>query len=195
MDMSHSRLSPKRRKSRAKKRKPRIWYNEKLEQPHQQLCLYMCFKDQHQFREALLRLHITHARDFRYHKNSDQRIIACCKQDHCQFCIVAAVIKWEKTFAIKKMRLEHTCPTNKKKSRISEKWLAKTYESLFTSDPATSIHTLIDNYREKYGVDVTRHMAYRAKNLVVEAMLGEHKKQYPRLRYYSQTIMDTKPGS
>ena len=30
--------------------------------------------------------------------------------------------------------------------------------------------------------DVPRHMAYRAKYLVVEAVLGEHKKQYPRLR-------------
>ncbi|KAE8803257.1 hypothetical protein D1007_20837 [Hordeum vulgare] len=102
---------PKGRKSRAKKRKARIWYNDTLEHPHQQLCLYMCFKDQHQFREALLSLHITQARDFRYHRNSDQRIIACCKQDHCQFCIVAAVTKGEKTFAIKKMRLENTCPT------------------------------------------------------------------------------------
>ncbi|KAE8782356.1 hypothetical protein D1007_44274 [Hordeum vulgare] len=192
---SPSFVLPKGRKSKAKKRKPRSWYNDKLEQPHQQLCLYMCFKDQHQFREALLSLHITQAIDFRYHRMSDQRIIACCKQDHCQFCIVAAVIKGEKTFAIKKMRLEHTCPTNTEKSRISAKWLAKTYESLFRSDPTTSINTLRDNCREKYGVDVGRHMAYRVKNLVVEAVLGEHKKQYPRLRDYAQTIMDTNPGS
>ncbi|KAE8787406.1 hypothetical protein D1007_38569 [Hordeum vulgare] len=186
---------PKGRKSRAKQRKPRIWYNDKLEQPHQQLCLYMCFKDQHQFREALLSLHITQARDFRYHRNSDQRIIACCKQDHCQFCIVATIIKGENTFAIKKMWLEQTCPNNTEKSRISAKWLAKTYESLFRSNPTTSIHTLIDNCTEKYGVDVTRHMAYTAKNLVVEVVLGENKKQYPRLRDYAQTIMDTNPGS
>ncbi|XP_073360475.1 uncharacterized protein [Aegilops tauschii subsp. strangulata] len=46
-----------------------------------------------------------------------------------------------------------------------------------------------------YGVDVPRHMAYRAKTLAVEAVLGEHKKQYPRLRDYAQTIMDTNPGS
>ncbi|KAE8815484.1 hypothetical protein D1007_06944 [Hordeum vulgare] len=186
---------PKGRNSRAKKRKPRILYNDKLEQPHQQLCLYMCFKDQHQFREALLSLHITHARYFRYHKNSDQRIIACFKQEHSQFCIVAAIIKGEKSFAIKKMRLEHTCPTNTEKSRISAKWFAKTYESLFRSDPTTSIHTLMDNCREKYGVDVGRHMAYRAKNHFVEVVLGEHNKHYPRLRDYAQTIMDTNPCS
>ena len=93
---------PKGRKSRAMKRPARIWYNEKLEQPHQQLCMHMCFKNQQQFRDALLSLHITQARNFRYHRNSDKRIIVCCKQEHCQFFIVAAVIKGEKTFAIKK---------------------------------------------------------------------------------------------
>jgi hypothetical protein len=47
----------------------------------------------------------------------------------------------------------------------------------------------------KYGVDVPKLMAYRAKNLAIDDVLGEHKKQYPRLRDYSQTVMDTNPGS
>ena len=93
------------------------------------------------------------------------------------------------------MNLEHTCPTTTESSRVSAKWLAKTYESLFRSDPTTSIQTLIDACNEKYGVEVPKHMAYRAKNLVVEAVLGEHKKQYPRLRDYAATIMQTNPGS
>nr|XP_040249765.1 nucleolin-like [Aegilops tauschii subsp. strangulata] len=53
-DDGHELLSfvlTKGRKGRAKKRKPRIWYNDKLQQPHQQLCLYMCFKDQQKFRD------------------------------------------------------------------------------------------------------------------------------------------------
>ncbi|KAE8806570.1 hypothetical protein D1007_17386 [Hordeum vulgare] len=183
------------KKSRAKKTKPRIWYNEKLEQPHHQLCMSMCFKNRQQFREALLSLHITHARNFRYHRNSHKRIIACCKQEKCKFCIVAALIKGENTFAIKKMRLQHTRHTSTEFSWVSPKWLAKTYESLFRSDPSTSITTLIDRCQENYGVDVPRHMAYRAKNLDVEVVLGEHMRQYPRLRDYAQTIMDTIPGS
>ncbi|KAE8808798.1 hypothetical protein D1007_14899 [Hordeum vulgare] len=104
-------------------------------------------------------------------------------------------MKGEKTFATKKMRLHHTCSSSTELSRVSAKWLAKTYESLFTSDPSTSIATMIDNCQEKYGVDMPMHMAYRAKNLVVEVVLGEHKKQYHRLRDYTQTIMDTNPGS
>lgn len=186
---------PKKRKSRAKQRPPRKWYNEKMEAPHEQLCLQMCFKDQHQFREALLNLHITQGRNFKYHRNSDQRIIVECNQKHCNFFMVAAVIKGETTFVIKKMRIKHTCPISTETTRVSAKWLAQKYESLFRSDLTTGIQTLIDACMEKYGVDVPKSMAYRAKNLAIDAVLGDHKKQYPRLKDYAQTVMDTNPGS
>ena len=186
---------PKKRKSRAKQRPPRKWYNEKMEAPHEQLCLKMCFKDQHQFREALLNLHITQGRNFKYHRNSDQRIIVECNQKHCNFFMVAAVIKGETTFVIKKMRIKHTCPISTETTRVSAKWLAQKYESLFRSDLTTGIQTLIDACMEKYGVDVPKSMAYRAKNLAIDAVLGDHKKQYPRLKDYAQTVMDTNPGS
>ena len=185
----------KKRKSRAKKRPARKWYNEKMEQPHEQLCMKLCFRDQHQFREALLNLHITQARNFRYHRNSDQRIIVECTDKQCQFFMVAAVIKGEKTFVIKKMRLEHTCPSTTETTRVSAKWLAQKYEHLFRSDITTGIQTIIDACMEKYGVDVPKCMAYRAKNIAIEAVLGDHKKQYPRLKDYAQTVMDTNPGS
>ncbi|KAE8775421.1 wd repeat-containing protein 43 [Hordeum vulgare] len=188
-------LLPKKRKSGAKQRPPRKWYNEKMEQPCEQLCLKMCPKDQHQFREALLNLHITQGRNFKYHSNLDQRIIVQCKQEHCNFFMVATAIKGETTFVIKKIRIEHTCPVSTDTTRVRAKWLAVKYESLFRSDITTGIHTLIDACMEKYNVDVPKSMAYRAKNLAIEALLGEHKKQYPRLRDYAQTVMDTNPES
>ncbi|KAE8767754.1 hypothetical protein D1007_60859 [Hordeum vulgare] len=93
------------------------------------------------------------------------------------------------------MRIEHTCHVSTNTTRVSAKWLAVKYESLFRSDIITGIQTLIDACMEKYGVDVPKTMAYRAKNLAIEVVLGEHKKQYPRLRDYAQTVMDTNPGS
>ena len=186
---------PNKRKSRANKRPARKWYNEKLEQPHEQLCMKLCFRDQHQFRDALLNLHITQVRNFKYHRNSDQRIIVECRDKQCQFFMVAAVIKGEKTFVIKKMRLEHTCPSTTETTRVSAKWLAQKYEHLFRSDITTGIQTIIDACNEKYGVDVPKCMAYRAKNIAIDAVLGDHRKQYPRLKDYAQTVMDTNHGS
>ncbi|KAE8800009.1 hypothetical protein D1007_24483 [Hordeum vulgare] len=178
-------VPPKKRKSREKKRPARKWFNEKMDQPHEQLCLKLCFKDHHQFRDALLNLHITQSRIFKYHRNSDPRIIVECREKQCQFFMAAAVIKGEKTFVIKKMRLDHTCPTSTETTRVSAKWLAWKYEHLFRYDPTTHIQTIIDVCMEKYGVDVPKSMAYRAKNIAIEAVLGDHKLQYPRLRDYA----------
>jgi hypothetical protein len=104
-------------------------------------------------------------------------------------------IKGEKTFVLRKMWLDHTCATTTDSSRVSAKWLTRTYENLFKSDPNTNIQTLIDNARHQYGVEVPRMMAYRAKKIALDAVLRDHREQYFRLRDYAQTVVDTKPGS
>ena len=65
------------------------------------------------------------------------------------------------------MNLKHTCPTTIESPRVSAKWFAKTYGSLFRSDPTTSIQTLIDACQEKYGVEVPNPL----KHLVVTNIL------------------------
>jgi hypothetical protein len=48
---------PKGKKSRAKKMKARMWYDELRLQPEERLCLKLCFVDVYQFRRALQQLH------------------------------------------------------------------------------------------------------------------------------------------
>jgi hypothetical protein len=151
----------------------------------------MFFRDVHQFRHALINLHIAQNRDYHYHKNSNVRIIVDCLKENCPFYMVASEIKNEKTFMIRKMRLEHSCET----TRASAKWLAQTYEHLFRSDPNTCIQTIINGARLQHGVEVPRMMAYMAKNFALDAVLGDHREQYYRLRDFAQTIVDTNSGS
>ena len=66
---------PSGRKSRAKKRKPRVWYDENRLQPEDQLCLKMCFTYVSQFRKAVQNLHIAQLRNCYYHRNEPKRII------------------------------------------------------------------------------------------------------------------------
>jgi hypothetical protein len=120
-------LPPKGRKSRAKKRAERNWYDERRLQAHEQLCLHMCFRDVNQFREALINLHIAQNRNYNYHRNSNVRVIVDCLQENCPFYMVASEIKNEKTFVIRKMQLEHTCETTNESTRVSAKWLARSY--------------------------------------------------------------------
>ncbi|KAE8799147.1 RNA-dependent RNA polymerase 1 [Hordeum vulgare] len=47
-------------KSRAKKKKQRVWYDEKRENPQEQFVKKLCFLDVSQFRRALLTFHVSH---------------------------------------------------------------------------------------------------------------------------------------
>ena len=186
---------PSGRKSRAKKRKPMNWYDERRLQPEEQLCLQMCFRDVYQFREALQTLHIAQLRNFEYHRNCKDRVIAKCSEEGCPFYMVGSEIKGEKTFCLRKLNMEHTCPTSGEGCRVSGKWVAKLAEKSLRIDPRTGIEAVIDTTKEKFGVDVPKMMAYRAKRKALETVLGDHIKQYRRIRDYLQTVMDTNTGS
>ena len=183
------------RKSRAKKMKPRMWYDDRRRNPHEQLCLKMCFINAQQFRDALISLHIAQSRNYAYHRNSNVRVTVHCIHESCPFHMVASEIKGEKTVCIRKMVLQHTCNTSTETSRVSAKWLAENYEGMFRSDPHTNIQSLIDLALKEYGIEVPKMMAYRAKNLALDAVLGDHRRQYHRLRDFAQTVIDTNPGS
>jgi hypothetical protein len=188
-------VPPKGRKSRAKKMPLRKWYDERRLKAHEQMCVKMCFTSVHQFRDALINLHIAQSRNYRYHRNSNVRVIVQCIKDKCPFYCAASEIKGEKTFVIRKMHIDHTCETTTDSTRVSARWLARTYENAFRSDPNASIQTLIDSCRQQHGVEVPKMMAYRAKNMALDAVLGDHREQYVRIRDFAQTVIDTNPGS
>jgi hypothetical protein len=125
---------------------PRFWYDEHRENPEQQFMLKICFRDAYQFRDALARLHLVQLRNFHFHRNSPERIIVRCEERDkydCQFYMVASVIKNERTFCIKKMHLQHTCPTDLARSRMNSKWLSNAYVDKFKLD----INTCISPYK------------------------------------------------
>jgi hypothetical protein len=43
-------------------------------------------------------------------------------------------------------------------------------------DPRTSVETLMENAKEKYGVEVGKVMAYRARNKALQVVLGDQVK-------------------
>ena len=190
-------MQPKARKSGAKKAKPRVWYDEDTENAEQQFMQSLCFRVVKQFGEALSRLHIVQQRNFHCHGNYPDRIIVRCKEDkyNCEFYMTSSKVKNEKIFCIKKIHLEHICPTKTTGTRVNTKWLSNAYVDKIRSDPNTNITSIIDTARKDYGVTVHKRMAYRAKIKAREKVLGDHKKQYYRIRDYLQTIIDKNPGS
>lgn len=54
---------------------------------------------------------------------------------------------------------------------------------------------LMDQAMREYGVDVSKIKAYMARSKAYEKVLGNHKKQYLRIRDYLQTVINTNLGS
>ena len=90
-------------------------------------------------------------------------------------------IAGETTFCIRKMHLDHTCATSGENCRVNCKWLAKTAEQSFRADPHTGVETVMDNAKQKYGVEVGKVMAYRARRKALKVIIGDDLKQYRRI--------------
>ncbi|CAM0945121.1 unnamed protein product [Alopecurus aequalis] len=187
------------RRRKTKKLKKRQWYDPNRADPQQQFCLKLCFKDVYEFRIALRNFHITQLRDFAYHRNTPSRIIVNCTEQGraqgCPFALTASTIAHESTFCIRKFRNKHTCIPHGENTKVSINWLAGTSMEAIRTDANTCVDTLIENAKKRYGVEVSRSIAYRARRKAFDAVVGDQEAQYTRLRDYLQAIIDTNPGS
>ena len=89
----------------------------------------------------------------------------------------------------------HTCPSVSESTKVTAKWVAKHCEEAVRNDPNTTITTIINTAKSKYGVEISTHMAYRARKAAKNVVLGDQKAQYTRIRDYLQAVLDTNPGS
>ena len=61
-------------------------------------------------------------------------------------------------------------------------------------DIGTPITTIMQNLKKKYGVEISTHMAYRARKQALKVVQGDQGGQYTRIRDYLQAVLDTNPG-
>ncbi|KAE8769600.1 hypothetical protein D1007_58784 [Hordeum vulgare] len=191
-----SEIATRKHKSRAKPLKERVYYDEMKENAHEQFQLELCFHNVTQLRKALDDYHIAYRRNFTYLKNNQDRVVVCCSSEGtCSFMIYSSEIEGESTHCIRQILLPHTCGTTTDTSRIKSTWIAKKYEDMVRSDPTMNITALIDVVMREHGVEISKHMAYRAKNKALEAIEGHEDMQYLRIRDYLQTTVRRLPDA
>ena len=188
-------ILPNGRKSRAYKAQPRKWYSEERENPEEQFCRKLCFLNVYQFRRALQTFHISQNRNYDFHRNCNDSIIVVCTNVKCPFYIAPSVIANETTFCIRKANLLHTCPAVAENTKVTGKWVAHQCEDMLRIDIGTPITTIMQNLKKKYGVEISTHMAYRARKQALKVVQGDQRGQYTRIRDYLQAVLDTNPGS
>nr|XP_020146808.2 uncharacterized protein LOC109732028 isoform X2 [Aegilops tauschii subsp. strangulata] len=62
-------------------------------------------------------------------------------------------------------------------------------------DIGTPITTIMQNLKKKYEVEISTHMAYRARKQALKVVQRDQRGQYTRIRDYLQAVLDTNPGS
>ncbi|KAM0857193.1 hypothetical protein ACQ4PT_048645 [Festuca glaucescens] len=149
------------------------------------------------FRRALRTYHIAQLRNFEYWRNNSDRIIVLCPRADtgCPFYMSASKIAHEQTFCIRKILGVHTCIASGQHTKVTIDWLAKQSEQAVRIDPNTTVDTLIDNAKQKWGEPIPKRKAYRARKIAFSVVMGDQKAQYTRLRDYLQAVIDTNPGS
>ncbi|XBH97531.1 hypothetical protein VPH35_127187 [Triticum aestivum] len=170
-------ILPNGRKSRAYKAQPRKWYSEERENPEEQFCRKLCFLNVYQFRRALQTFHISQNRNYEFHRNCNDSIIVYCTNVKCPFYIAASVLANESTFGIRKANFLHTCPAVAENTKVTAKWVAHQCEDMLRIDIGTPITTIMQNLKKKYGVEISTHMAYRARKQALKVVQGDQRGQ------------------
>ncbi|KAM0904206.1 hypothetical protein ACQ4PT_018170 [Festuca glaucescens] len=113
----------------------------------------------------------------------------------CPFYMSASKIAHEQTFCIRKVLGLHTCIAHGENTKVTIDWFSKQSDQAVRTDPNTTVDTLIDNAKQKWGVQIPKSKSYRARKIAFSVVMGDQKAQYTRLRDYLQAVIDTNPGS
>ncbi|XP_070017018.1 uncharacterized protein [Nicotiana sylvestris] len=127
--------------------------------------------------------------------NEPTRVRVKCKKASCPWLLVASYDSRTKDFVVKNYNPVHKCdPTNRNKL-CNSKFLAKRFNERIKEQPNIRIFKFQELIRKKLGLYVGRTVCRRAKNIVLNEIMGDHKLEYGRILDYRDELFRFNPGS
>ncbi|KAI8566916.1 hypothetical protein RHMOL_Rhmol02G0079600 [Rhododendron molle] len=157
--------------------------------------LGMIFANATLFRAALRKHTIQNGTEFTFVKNDGDRVTAVCSNG-CGWRVHASYFQNTKSFQIKSL-VNHpcNCPRQYRLRHANSAWLARTYMDRLIDDPNWKVSALRKAAKREHMVEVSDSQAYRAKKRALEAIEGNHRRQYWRLWDYCEMIRRQNHGS
>ncbi|XP_012841115.1 PREDICTED: uncharacterized protein LOC105961430 [Erythranthe guttata] len=169
-------------------------FDEVEDMKNPKLRLGMIFKDAATFRKALREHSIKKGYNFEFLKNEGDRVTVKCV-DECPFRVHASKMQGSRTFQIKSL-IEHCIhPRRYELKSVTSTWLANKYLNKLIDDPKWDVNAIRKTVRREQSVFVSKKQVYRAKSKALEAIEGNHKEDFTRIRDYCGMILKTNPGS
>ncbi|XP_059461906.1 uncharacterized protein LOC132190900 [Corylus avellana] len=159
------------------------------------LHLKMTFPDIQTFREAVKEYNLLRGKEVGFKKNERRKSIVVCKDDKCEYRVYAKQVRDEQTFQIRSMQPKHVCGRQYKNSNVNSTWIANKLIEKFQIQPNMPLNVKQHEVKEKWKVDVTPSMMYRARVKACQKIYGKLEDQYSHLWDYCETLKMTNKGS
>ncbi|XP_059450972.1 uncharacterized protein LOC132181751 [Corylus avellana] len=159
------------------------------------LKLKMRFPNIQQFREAVKEYNVKRGKDICFKKNERMKCIAVCRDDKCRYRVYARQMEDEVSFQIRSMQPKHVCGRKYKSSIVNSTWIANQLIEKFKVQPNMPLEVIQHEVKEKWRVDVTPSIMYRARRKAGKQIYGKLEGQYGRLWDYCETLRKTNKGT
>ncbi|KAI3458545.1 hypothetical protein Pfo_015208 [Paulownia fortunei] len=169
-------------------------FNEAKDMENPKLRLGMIYKDATIFKTALREYSIKKGYDFKFIKNESDRITVVCADD-CPFRVHASKMQGSKIFQIKSLREHSIYPRRYKLKSATSIWLANKYLNKLIDDPQWKPKAMKKAVRREQNIFVSINQIYRAKWKALEAIEGDHRKDFYKVRGYCGMVKKMNPGS
>ncbi|XP_009630971.1 uncharacterized protein LOC107778523 [Nicotiana tabacum] len=156
--------------------------------------LGLAFESVDKFREALTRFVVEEKVVVDKYVNQPTRVRCKCK-DGCPWHLFASYDSGTKDFVVKKYIPIHIYePTNKNKL-CNSKYLAEKFKDRIRKQPNIRIFKFQQLVRKELGLYVGRSICRKARNKVLNDIMGDHVLEYSRILDYRDEMLRSNPSS
>ena len=161
------------------------------------LAIGATFNSRFDLKSACKEYAITEFFEFETVKSDNQRYTIKCKIPECNWHLSAWSVESTSRFRIKMISESHDCFGLGHTSHVqaSESFIALKIRDKLIQQLSYRPRDIILDVKRELGIDITYFKAYRAKQLALEFINGNHEESYAKLPQYCEDIVRANPGS
>jgi hypothetical protein len=129
------------------------------------------------FRDAVRESNVNMEKDVKFKKNYLAKCVVVCKDTSCKYRIYGHQCKYEESFEVRSFQPVHSCRRKHKNSILKSKWIV----DKFRAQPNMPVKAIVEEVKDRWGVDVKEHRLYRARRLAKDMIRGKMDEQYNKL--------------
>jgi len=132
------------------------------------------------FRDVVRECNVNMGKDVKFKNNYLAKCIVVCR-DTRKYRIYGRKCKDEESFEVRLFQPKHSCRRKHKNSILKSAWVSDKLIGKFRAQPNMPVKEIVEDVKDRWGVDVKEHRLYRARRLAKEKIRGKVNKKYNKL--------------